>query len=107
MRGLKFLRAKLIAVIVVLLVLGGYGAQAFGCCEEPSAVSQTEPGHAGHPAHTGDACQCLCHQTFLNDRSTPPPVPIALFEVVSFVSDGADFPPDAIPLGIDHPPQLA
>jgi hypothetical protein len=83
-------------VLIALLVLGA-SADRFGvscarghCCEAPH----------------GGACQCLCHHVFVLEPVDPPSLAGRLpTESLRFAETG-DFPPDAIPLGIDYPPGL-
>lgn len=112
---LRLLRSKLFSLLVVALVLGGYTEVLRGLCShEPSvaaaavesAAMETPHSHS-HPDHQeGEACQCICHSSFVNEQSAKPFAP-AVLALLSLVSERADRPPDSVPLGIDYPPQLA
>ncbi len=55
----------------------------------------------------GDDCQCLCHVILTPLTTGPLWVADAVFVPADFVAQKNEFPPDAVPLGIDHPPQIA
>lgn len=94
---------------MALLFLGVIAERAFGDCAPVSAQKVSESG-IGHskPAHSDDehACHCVCHHAFVSEHVRLK-VTAAKLLVFLFEPDRVDFPPDAIPLGIDHPPQLA
>lgn len=102
-------RSKLFLVIVSLFVLTGYGCELFGecCSHEPS--TQIEQGHTG-PAKDSEkdhGCQCVCHQAV-----TPLAFePVGLTDTLPLANDllvlPNEIPPDAVPLGIEYPPQLS
>ena len=54
-----------------------------------------------------DDCQCLCQKIVTPLTVAPTQVADALFVPAAFVAHADEFPPDAVPLGIDYPPQLA
>ena len=107
---MRFLRSNLIIAIVSLFVLTGYGFDLFGdCCSHPeqAQVEHGNSGPKGQPSGSGDGCQCVCHQVII--PLSLDPMRVAFADVVStdFVAHADEFPPDAVPLGIDYPPQLA
>ena len=83
---------------------------ADACCGKPAVAAISQ---AGEPAssHTdsdrgdGEDCDCICHQTFVNEQ---PGLPLerVLLTVLSLLLERADHPPESLPLGIDYPPQL-
>ena len=99
---LKALRSTLLAVIVSLLVLAGYAhAVADKCCDAQQAEhSPSAPGE-------DDGCQCLCHKVFSNVSPMPARLPVLVLVLQTVRLHAAEFPPDAEPQSIDHPPQLA
>ena len=107
---LKLFRSSLFIAIVSLLVLTGYGFDLFcDCC------AHREPGQAEHGKSApndqnsgdGDGCQCICHQIVTPLTPEPMRVAEAAFVPSDFVAHADEFPPDAVPRGIDYPPQLA
>lgn len=101
---LHLLRARIPAIIIAAIVSLCYAESAFGCCDDvkaPAAVAQSGADGGDH------VCQCLCHQFFPNESISSPVVISKLAEPVLVFRELADIPPDPIPLGIDHPPQLA
>jgi hypothetical protein len=100
-----FLRSSLLISLVSLLVLTGYANEIFCDCQDEHRQEMTE--HGKSDPSKGDDCQCICHQVFSNVSSAPMQT-VALFCAVQMLARLTDeFPPDAVPLGIDHPPQLA
>ena len=105
MPPLNRLRSHLFIAIVSLFVLTGYGYDLFGdCCAREKQVQtqsgKTAPGKA-------DDCQCICHQIISHSSEEPVRVVAVLIVTSEFVAHPDEFPPDAVPLGIDYPPQLA
>ncbi len=103
-------RATLFIAIVSLFVLTGYASDVldYGCAgekQEQAAQSKTSSGTSA-PVKSDD-CQCLCHQIFIAHAAHPLSVAPAVLIPADFVVHGDEFPPDAVPLGIDYPPQLA
>ena len=110
MRPVSFLRSHLFVVIVSLLVATGYGFDLFGDCCGHREPAQAEHGKSVPKDKTpggGDSCQCICHQ--IVTPLTPEPLRVAdvAFVPSPFVAHADEFPPDAVPRGIDYPPQLA
>ena len=102
---MRCLRSNLFIAIVSLFVLTGYAQDVFGeCCahdkQEQTQHGKTTPGKA-------DDCQCLCHQIISHWNVEPVRVAAAVLVTAEFVAHPDEFPPDAVPLGIDYPPQLA
>jgi hypothetical protein len=102
---LKFLRSSLLISLVSLLVLSGYASELFCNCHDEHRQEMTEHGKSG-PAK-GDDCKCICHQAVSNVSSAPMQTGAMHCTVQAVVRHVDEFPPDAVPLGIDHPPQLA
>lgn len=110
MRLLRQLRSNLFIAIVSLFVLTGYGVDLFGGCCSHQEQAQVERGKAApkNPSpENSNGCQCLCHQITI--PLTPEPVRLvhAVFVETDFAAQRDEFPPDAVPLSIDYPPQLA
>lgn len=101
---MHLLRANLFCILIAAIVFAGYAAELCGACDDlkPAAVSESQHKDTGD--HT---CQCLCHQIFVQERNNAPVVVGELVESGVVFPELADIPPDTIPLGIDHPPQLA
>ena len=109
-RRVRFLRSNLFIAIVSLFVLTGYGFDLFGdCCAREKQVQaqsgKTEPDKKA-PGKADD-CQCICHQIISHSSEEPVRVVAVLIVTAEFVAHPDEFPPDAVPLGIDYPPQLA
>ena len=107
---MSFLRSKFFLAIVSLFVLTGYSLDLFADCCTHREQGQTENGKSAPNDQTpggGDGCQCICHQII--DPLTPGPTRVAdaAFTPLDFVAHADEFPPDAVPLGIEHPPQIA
>jgi len=108
----EFLRSNLVAGILSLLMLTGYASELFGECDDQrtgqSAMVLATNGDAKEsPQQTSDECQCLCHQVFSDLTG----VSIRLTESLIFTEIDyvvfSEFPPDAEPHAIEHPPQIA
>ena len=107
---LKFLRSNLFIAIVSLFVLTGYAFVVldYGCDgakQEQVGHSKTSSGKSASAKN--DDCQCLCHQIFTAHAVEPLRVAPAILTPADFVAHRDEFPPDAVPLGIDYPPQFA
>ena len=103
---MSFLRSSLFIAIVSLLVLTGYGLDALGdCCAHHEPQGSAE--HGENAPGTGDDCQCLCHQAISPFAVESVRLADRVFMPATFLALAEEFPPDAVPLGIDHPPQLA
>ena len=102
---LKFLRSKILIVIASVFILTGYAHAVIDrCCDE----KQTErAGHGKSAPVEDDGCQCLCHKVFSNVSPTPVRLPVLTLILQTVRWPEGEFPPDAVPLGIDYPPQLA
>ncbi len=110
MPPLNRLHSNLGIAIVSLFVLTGYGFDLFGdCCAWEKQVQtqsgKTAPGKKA-PGKSDD-CQCICHQVISHSSVEPLRVAAVLIVTAEFVALPDEFPPDAVPLGIDYPPQLA
>lgn len=106
---MAFLRSSLLLTLVCLFVLTGYSAQAFGVCCERGDGEPAQHAEAAStkqlPADTHD-CQCVCHQILADSTHKPLHVIGASILSVESLTCGNQYPPDALPLGIDYPPQL-
>jgi hypothetical protein len=99
------LRAQLLIAIVSLLVLAGYGQRVFGeCC------TRSHDGHAEHGEKApgkSDDCQCVCHAPASALAAEPVRAIAAPVSIGDVLPHADEFPPEVMPVGIDHPPQLA
>ena len=102
---LKVLRSSLFISILSLLILTGYASGIFCDCHDGPQQEMT--GHGKSAPATGDDCQCLCHQMVSDVSGLPVQLGAVLCVVLETVQHADQFPPDAVPLGIDHPPQIA
>ncbi|MEI9898127.1 MAG: hypothetical protein WDN28_30800 [Chthoniobacter sp.] len=106
---MSFLRSSLFVTIVSLFVLTCYGFDLFDDC-----CSRQEQGQAGHGKSSpndrapgsGNGCQCICHQVITPLTAEPVQLAGAVFVQTDFVAHLDEFPPDAVPVGIEVPPQL-
>ncbi len=107
---MSFLRSILFAAIVSLLVLTGYGSDVldYGCAGEKQDQTSHSQQHSGKTAPLKkDDCQCLCHQIYAPHTAAPVRVAPASLTPAELAAHADEFPPDAVPLGIDYPPQFA
>ncbi len=107
---MSLLRSSLFAAIVSLLVLTGYASDVLDYCCESEKQEQVNhgEGHSGKTAPVkSDDCKCLCHQVFTSHSVEPVRLAPQSLSPVDLVMHADEFPPDAVPLGIDYPPQLA
>lgn len=105
---MAFFRSSFFIVIVSLLVLTGYSLQAFAdCCRHESQTAQhTLAAPVKQAPADADGCQCLCHQVISHLTSEPLQVGATVLVPEARLAARDEFPPDALPLGIDYPPQL-
>ena len=107
---LRFLRSSLFIAIVSVLVLTGYACDVSdddceGGKHEQTAQCKTPSGKDA-PAEKGD-CQCLCHQIFTIQIAPPPRIASGTMGIADYLLHVDESPPDAVPPGIYHPPQIA
>lgn len=104
------LRSSLFVAFVSLLVLMGYASDVldYNCAAERQEQAAQHHGHHGksRPAKDDD-CHCLCHQFFTGHAAEPIRVGRVPFTAAAYVTHADEFPPDADPVGIEYPPQLA
>ena len=107
---MSFLRSSLFIAIVSVLVLTGYACDVLDYDCESEKQEQTMPDGAPSgkdvPAEKDD-CQCLCHQIFTAQSAAPVRIASGIPGVADYLVQPDEFPPDAVPLGIEYPPQLA
>lgn len=87
----------------------GYGADLLGDCCSHREQTQVEHGKAAphkQAPSKEDGCQCVCHQLATPMTVEPVRVSGLPVEADAFVSSN-EVPPDAEPIGIEYPPQLA
>ncbi len=97
-------------MFVALLVAAGYGWSLSGqCClgERGAQTAQIEGAYSDESPAQDDGCQCVCHQIVFHGA-------VEIVKVAGLVRLSEDAPavadevaPDALPLGIEHPPQVA
>lgn len=103
-------RSSLFIAVVSLFVLTGFGYDVFGDCCGDHPAKQTEHAKSvtqKQAPSSGNDCHCLCHQVISHFTGEPVRVAAAILVPATFVPHADEFPPDAVPVGIDHPPQLA
>ena len=109
-RPVSFLRSSFFIAIVSALVLAGYVSDVldYDCESEKQEQTTQSDTHSGKdaPAEKGD-CQCLCHQIFTTQAAAPVRIASGTPGVADYLVQPDEFPPDAVPLGIEYPPQLA
>jgi hypothetical protein len=105
----SLLRSSLFIAIVSLFVLTGYAHGVVGdCCaheKQQTQSARTAPGKDS--PQESDDCQCLCHQVISHFTGDPVPVAAGTLVPMTRKMHPDEFPPDAVPVGIDVPPQLA
>ena len=96
-------------MIVALFVLMGFGWSMSGqCCHEDAQSMSVQVQVAGteHSPAADDGCQCVCHQVFSQPFTEPVKAAgLAMLSGQSLVLVD-EVPPDAVPLGIEYPPQV-
>jgi hypothetical protein len=96
--------------IVSVFVITAYALDVFHYDCHGEQQEQTTHDHAPSgkdaPAEKG-GCQCLCHQIFTIQMAAPASIPCDAPRNADYLVLRDEFPPDAVPLGIDHPPQIA
>jgi hypothetical protein len=112
---LHLFRSNFFRILIAVLVLVGYSEVVRGGCDDVQAEKAgTQVGEVASHTHSdgdsshddGDACVCICHQTFTHEALVQPTVPMPISVLLPLLERAA-FPPDTDPLGIDYPPQLA
>jgi hypothetical protein len=103
--SVSFLRTRVFAILIALLTLGGYGYELYAHAA-PKCESTAEHQHSNSD-EKGGCHHCTCH-------CSPPVMAnidrVVAFQAPTFVGYAAtrgEILPDAVPVGIDHPPQLA
>ena len=87
------------------LLCTGYSAFEGSCCEHETTMVSHD---SGVPSHEDDhGCQCVCHQTLVADHALLRQLVARTSDAEVVFAEVADLPPDAVPLGIEHPPQIA
>lgn len=107
---MRHLRSSFYIAIVSLFVLTGYGSDLFGDCgahHGHDPAEHHEPAPQDETPGGGDGCQCICHMPATPLTPDPVAVAAAVFVETDFAALRDEFPPDAVPLGIEYPPQLA
>lgn len=95
--------------LVSLFVLTGYACDVldYGCAGEKQEQQDHSKFQGKNAPDKKDDCQCICHQTYMNDVADPACRIPAIFSQLDFIAGADEFPPDTVPLGIDYPPRLA
>jgi hypothetical protein len=102
----SFFRSTLLGVIVSLVLCTGYADDLVGACCPHDHHMETDD-HGSRGSGDSDACQCICHQAISVCTVQAIRVAAVVVKASGFLPEANEFPPDAIPLGIDHPPQIA
>ena len=68
---------------------------------------EAEMDHGGKAAGKSDDCQCLCHQVISHLTGAPVRAVVGALVPMMLTMAPDEFPPDAVPIGIEVPPQLA
>jgi len=107
---LNFFRSSLFGMLVALFVVAGYGWSLSGqCClgERGLPAAQIEGAHSEEAPAQDDGCQCVCHQIVFHGAAEIVKVAglVLVSEDSQVVTD--EVAPDAVPLGIEYPPQVA
>lgn len=100
---LNLLRSSLFISILSVLLLTGYASEIFCDCHDGHQQEMTE--HGKSTPTTGDDCQCSCHQMVSDVSAAPVQLEAVLCVALETVRHADQFPPDAVPLGIEYPPQ--
>lgn len=102
--------SSLFIAIVSVLVLTGYVSDVFDydcSAEKKEQVAQGKTPSDKDAPHEKSACQCLCHQIFSAQVAVPVRIACGNFVTENYSFPADQFPADAVPLGIEHPPQIA
>ena len=97
--------------IVSVFVLAGFGVDLFGdCCgrheQEQAEHGGCAPDDHGQAPDKGAGCQCICHVVLTPLTAETVWAADVAFVPTGFLTHTDEFPPDAVPLGIEHPPQI-
>ena len=106
---MSFLPSHLFIAIVSLFVVTGYAWDVldYNCEDESPAQVDHAKGHSGEKApQQQNYGKCICHQIFTGPELNPMRVAPRVETPTDCVAHADEFPPDAVPLGIDYPPQL-
>lgn len=107
---MAFLRSSFFIAIVSLFVLTGYSWTALAdCCRHESQAAAKHALSAPLKQAPADAddCQCLCHQAISHLTGESLRLEQTVLLRQAHLARRDEFPPDALPLGIDYPPQLS
>lgn len=105
MASLKFLRTRFFAVMILLLTLGGYGYELYAHAM-PKHTDTAEHQHSDSE-EKGRCHDCTCHCSPVMVASFDRVLAFQVPTFVGYVTSRGENAPDAVPLGIDHPPQIA
>ena len=92
------------------LLLAGYGFDLLGECCEQVKQTQVEGGKltpTNQNSAEGQDCQCVCHHAVPPISMSPSDLVFGAFVVGEAFPLLDEIPPDAVPFGIEYPPQLA
>ena len=107
---MSYLRSSLFIAIVSLFVLTGYAWDVLDyCCEDESQVQVDHAkSHSGKKApEKKNSWKCICHQIFSGPEVELVRVDPRVPTPTDYIGHPDEAPPEAVPLGIDYPPQLA
>ena len=102
---MSFLRTRVFSILIALLTLGGCGYELYAHAA-PRHEETAEHQHSDSEENGGcHHCTCHCSPPMMQNVER-----VVAFQPPTFVgyaATRAEFLPDAVPVGIDHPPQLA
>jgi hypothetical protein len=107
---LHLFRSRVLSTLAAVLVLLGSAAILNGACcsgaDRGAGCNARDTSHSSEQKADGD-CVCLCHQASAEEQVFDSFLRFCFRQTEIAFADVAGFPPDAIPFGIDHPPQLS
>jgi hypothetical protein len=98
----------LLTLIVLTPPISGQGVACADECGDArqQTVIQHENGGGMVPSELPHDCKCVCHHPASLVADNPVEFSCATPEPLMLSGHPDEFPPDAVPVGIDHPPQL-
>lgn len=114
LRVFHLLRTPLILAILAALVLCGYTANVADCYLTANTTESQHAACGDHHESEGSsesnacqtACQCVCHSGYALEPVFQVQVSTEAAAIGAYALPTGQFPPDAVPLGIDYPPQI-
>jgi hypothetical protein len=100
-------------IIIIVSLASSVSGHGMACADEcgdarQQTVIQHESGGGGMiPSELPHGCNCVCHHPAPLVAEIPVAFSSATPAPLMLAGHAGEFPPDAVPAGIDHPPQLA